>query len=548
MQNSTSFQTLLQTALTQNDSSNIYDVICMALDRNLFLDASRLIVNSKTKFTEIYQKLNIIFKNLTRNNANGFNVFLLTLIIQGYRLDAFNFIIPDPVSDPNLCLEYALLISIPLIRISKNNQLAYHHIAKQFFTDNNILLKKRHSLAIKIIQAQLLILLKENVSKFKIKQSRPNNEFLFEQERNDLRDLSNELIKLANNYSRNGDEADFYNGCDNLFNQKAEILEKISTKGNNHHYSLIAKETGMLFINAIKKAKNNINPFIESAIVNKEFYLQDVLNQIQNYILKTTVLDQHEAYLIAELIGIIKQEIKRPGRTNFEDLLNEIKTNISNFEEDFRNKKGEYENFYNLCIYYPSQRVDNLNNTKTDTFNKLILFGNTLKYIDYISKSSLIQSIIHFESALIALKYSSSKTPSIEFYQKKCNLRYHNNLKLMTLLRKIINKFKTFPHINVQSKDFVFKDPFQRFAFDSNLNMENTSVEDIDLLYQQKVDLVQYIDQAICANRVITKCLLCHTLFSRVICKKCKKFVLCQKCINVCHNCPVCGNPLPPPI
>ena len=548
MQNSTSFQTLLQTALTQNDSSNIYDIICMSLDRNLFLDASRLIVKSKTKFTEIYKKLNIIFKNLTRNNANGFNVFLLTLIIQGYRLDAFNFIIPDPVSDPNLCLEYALLISIPLIRISKNNQLAYHHIAKQFFTDNNILLKKRHSLAIKIIQAQLLILLKENVSKFKIKQSRPNNEFLFEQERNDLRDLSNELIKLANNYSRNGDEADFYNGCDNLFNQKAEILEKISTKGNNHHYSLIAKETGMLFINAIKKAENNINLFIESAIANKEFNLQDVLNQIQNYILKTTVLDQHEAYLIAELIGIIKQEIKRPGRTNFGDLLNEIKTNISNFEEYFRNKKGEYEDFYNYCIYYPSQRVDNLNNTKTDTFNKLILFGNTLKYIDYISKSSLIQSIIHFESALIALKYSSSKTPSIEFYQKKCNLRYHNNLKLMTLLRKIINKFKTFPHINVQSKDFVFKDPFQRFAFDSNLNMENTSVEDIDLLYQQKVDLVQYIDQAICANRVITKCLLCHTLFSRVICKKCKKFVLCQKCINVCHNCPVCGNPLPPPI
>ena len=548
MQNSTSFQTLLQTALTQNDSSNIYDIICMSLDRNLFLDASRLIVKSKTKFTEIYKKLNIIFKNLTRNNANGFNVFLLTLIIQGYRLDAFNFIIPDPVSDSNLCLEYALLISIPLIRISKNNQLAYHHIAKQFFTDNNILLKKRHSLAIKIIQAQLLILLKENVSKFKIKQSRPNNEFLFEQERNDLRDLSNELIKLANNYSRNGDEADFYNGCDNLFNQKAEILEKISTKGNNHHYSLIAKETGMLFINAIKKAENNINLFIESAIANKEFNLQDVLNQIQNYILKTTVLDQHEAYLIAELIGIIKQEIKRPGRTNFGDLLNEIKTNISNFEEYFRNKKGEYEDFYNYCIYYPSQRVDNLNNTKTDTFNKLILFGNTLKYIDYISKSSLIQSIIHFESALIALKYSSSKTPSIEFYQKKCNLRYHNNLKLMTLLRKIINKFKTFPHINVQSKDFVFKDPFQRFAFDSNLNMENTSVEDIDLLYQQKVDLVQYIDQAICANRVITKCLLCHTLFSRVICKKCKKFVLCQKCINVCHNCPVCGNPLPPPI
>ncbi|OHT13964.1 hypothetical protein TRFO_15733 [Tritrichomonas foetus] len=551
---------------SEKDNSNKDpNLIHRALFHDFYREASRLLLYEYPTVMEIPQIIANRIRSPVLTNDGDFYSFILTAILRRYSLATQIFLIEDI---PQQNLNYVLLPSIFEARNADDlNLFAFNSNVSKYFGDMDDFNPRKEFLSIKVLQYQFSQFLKEKLDTLKLKQNRPNKEFLFAGDRNSLKETSDKIIKIMNNlakiactqnknFSSNKDADQSYDDViDQLKSELSKVNETFSSvyeRGQNHFLSMAAKEEAKLFLKDVEESAKFVNNFIQQAInSNSAEQIKEILKNIQSEILTTRTVRYQETFFLAELISLLYSKMSHLKSKKIDKILAIFGKAIISFEDNFK-KNSHFANFYSLCVTYPTQRNEFLMSKGSETAQYLELFGKALKYIRYIEMSSIIESLMILERycscpfLLLNDKNSINQGECktiIEEYEKRTDCRFINFIQINQIITNILKNFRGFPFVNLPSEDFVFDDKFPRYEFNGNLKLNNSSLSDIETIYSQKFDLNEALPPANLYIKTCVKCQHCKELQATRICEKCQKFTSCLKCLS--QGCPICGKPFP---
>ncbi|KAK8890464.1 hypothetical protein M9Y10_035240 [Tritrichomonas musculus] len=541
MKNSKSFSTKLSEAL-KNDEEAIKDsnLINEAVQYEFYREASQLIIKDFPSRIPILQiLLNRIYIPI-ENNQEDFYSLILTFILQFDRREIdFNgnsyFIKHIPPANIN----FALVISIYNGRYYKtidiNSQISHYIPNSLKFKFNS------EFLSVKVLQVQFFDFLNEKSVKLHLKQAKPSQEFIFAEDRGNMCTESKKISNICIDYCNSKNDDQFFNSICSLLDNLLTMFSNVIEKGKNHSISMIARESSNLFVNGISKVAKKVSElYISKAINSNSDSISAILQSIQDNILQKLSVNYQEAIILAELIAILYKKQDKPGSyEKYAQILTNFNTQILKFEKNFREDK-QFKTKYNICISYPKKRNDFLHDPKTETSKSLIQLGKSLKYVNYITEASFVDSVMHLERYEVVDGMIEAEV--IQKLEQQANDRFNHHFSISEKITKFLKEMKTFSFIDYPLQNFVFDDDFPRYQFHESLQLGNATIEDIHQIFMQKIDLKSILPLSVLSTK-IPKCLICKKFPVQRICEHCGKFVTCQKCAS--KGCPICQNQLP---